>query len=366
MHKGVNWLGIMLFFLCACNRGNKEGEEDYAFERIIELSGREVFESELSQRVEIAGDFLLFEQSAKVSGSALYHVYRAKDLGFIGTVGERGQVPYGFIGAQYSGQYYVKDEQTMFWVNDAPRHRISAINVNESLQSEFAVIDSVIDHNPQYGFMNSLFVLENGGLAGYQPSFSKTRNKHPLYIFPGNKSDGLGHAGEYPVVRNIENIPNASGLEHVFKRLSMAIKPDESRLVVAFTFYDRLDIYDKSGELIKSVRHPDYYEEYNSFNVIDMSLKSKVKNINYYYQSVGVSDDFIFALCYNKRRYELYNEASSKVQIRVFDWSGDTVCLLNCPNDLVSICVDEKNRKLYGYNRSTESFMQYNIDMLFE
>lgn len=353
----------LLFLSCA----NEEKTETQSFdpEQRFELKGEKVFENEFSWQIESAGEYLLFEQNTETKENDLYHVYRAANLEFLGSVGERGQVPYGFIGAQYCGQYYVENGNTIFWVNDAPKRRISAINIEGSLDSDFAVIDRFIEHKPWHDFMNALYVLNEDGLAGHQPGFIKGSNQQPLYILKNKESKELISAGKYPEVRNIKDFAQGERIAGNFNRLSMAMKPDMSRFVIAFKLYDRLDVFDDDGKLVTSVRHPEKYEEYNAFNVLDMSLKAPIVNVTTYYQKVVVTDDLIFALCLDRKKgVEL--EDNPSVQIRVFDWFGKLKYLLNCPNDLVTIAVDMANKKLYGHDALTQSFLQFDISMLDE
>lgn len=360
-------LFTILVLLYGCKDMQRSETGRFEFGEKVELIGQQVFDDEFHHIVETAGDYLLLELNSRDTSRNVYHVYDASSLKFLGSVGKRGQGPGEFYGAQYAGQYYKEGGDTFIWVNDAPQYRITSINVTKSLKSGKTVYGRVIKHHPKYNFQNTLYVVEND-LVGYQPGFIPNTNKYPLHILKGGVStelkgggDGWVDVGDYPPMKSLDLIPDGERFIKAFNRADIAMKPDQSRYVVAMKHYDRLDIFGKDGELINSVRHPERYREYNATEVYAPSTRFKLKDRFDYYQRVVTTDSHIYALYYNRNMAAFNDELGEAVEIRVFDWGGEMKALLTCPDNLLLMSVDEENGFMYGHIEDEQKFMRYSL-----
>lgn len=363
-------LSLVVLVCLGCSEPEKLEIDAFEFDQKFELAGQQVFSNEFHHIVEVAGDYLLLELDSKDTSSNVYNVYDAGTNDFLGSVGKRGQGPGEFYGAQYAGQYYDEGGDTFIWVNDAPQYRITSINVTESLRSGKTIFGRVIKHHPKYNFQNALYVVE-GDLVGYQPGFIPNTNKYPLHILRGGASveikgggDGWVDVGDYPSMTGLDLIPNGESFITAFNRADIAMKPDQSRFVVAMKHYDRLDIFGKNGEVINSVRHPERYREYNATEVYAPNTRFKLEDRFDYYQRVVTTDNYIYALYYNRNMREFNDEMGEGVEIRVFDWDGEPKFLLKCPDNLLLIAVDEKNGFMYGHVEDEQKFMRYSLESI--
>lgn len=369
-----NILGLfVLVMLCSCADQERQSKGVLKFDERIQLNGEQVFEKEFNHIVEVAGDYILLELNSRDTSNNVYNVYDARTLEFLGSIGKRGQGPGEFYGAQYAGQYYVKGGDTFIWVNDAPQYRITSINVTQSLEMGKTVVDRIIKHHPKYNFQNALYVSDEGDLIGYQPGFIPNSNKYPLHILKGGAGESLNEVnvgwfdiGEYPKMESLDLIPEGERFSKSFNRARIAMKPDQSRFVVGMSYYDRLDIFKKNGDLVKSARDPERYRQYNAVEVYAPEARIKLKNRYDYYQKLVATDDYIYALYWNRNMRELNAEMGEAVEIRVFDWEGNLKYLLKCPDNLILITVDEKNKYLYGYVEDDQKFMRYSIEVILE
>ncbi|GAB5524479.1 MAG: BF3164 family lipoprotein [Roseivirga sp.] len=376
MKLSINWVCIVLLAFssagCSGEKYPKDNDsiEALSFGKTAALNGEQILENELSYIIETAGDYVLLEQDSKDTSQNVYHVYDAKDLSFLGAIGKRGQGPGEFYGAQYADQHYKEGDDTFIWVNDAPQYRITSINVTESLRSGQTVYGRVIKHHPKYNFQNTLFVVGTSDLIGYQPGFLPNTNEYPLHVLKGGASlselrsgnESWTDMGEYPKVNGLDLIPNGEKYSAIFRRADIAMKPDQTRFVVAMKYYDRLDIFKRNGDLVESVRDPERYKEYNAAEVYDPETMVKVKDRFDYYQNVVGTDNYIYALYYNRNMGELNDEMGEAVEIRVFDWDGEPMFLLKCPDNLLLISVDEKNGFIYGHVEDEQKFMRYSLE----
>ncbi len=378
MKLSISWVCIFLLIVasvsCSEEKLAKEdvGIGDFDFEKTVTLSGEQILENELSYLIETAGDYLLLEQDSKDTSQNVYNVYSAKDLTFLGAIGKRGQGPGEFYGAQYAGQHFKEGDDVFIWVNDAPQYRITSINVTESLKSGQTVYGRVVKHHPKYNFQNALFVVGTSDLIGYQPGYIPNTNRYPLHVLKGGASlselrsgnESWTDVGEYPKVHGLDLVPNGEKYSAIFRRADIAMKPDQSRFVVAMKYYDRLDIFKRSGDIVESVQHPERYREYNAAEVYDPETMVKVKDRYDYYQNVVATDEYIYALYYNRNMGELNAEMGEGIEIRVFNWDGEPKFLLKCPDNLLIISVDEKNAFLYGHIEDEQKFMRYSLEKI--
>ena len=309
------WQKILVFltcvsFMCSCGGTETSSDDNFVFEETIDLVGEEVFANELYWIVDVAGPYIFFEQNA--NQNELYHVYNAADMTFLGEVGKRGQGPGEFYGAQYSGQSENRSGEISIWVNDAPRFRISSINITASLRLGETVINRSIRHHPRYNFQNALFVLGESKLVGHQPGFIPETNLNPLNIL---NDDVLRPIGDYPEISNIEEVSGGERRSKVFNKAAVAMKSDQSRFVVAMGYYDRLDIYDVQGMLVKSLRDPMKYVSYNAHEIFDADTRL-IHGIQFY-KTLTVTDNFIYAVYHDRKLNVDTDKNKFSTEIRV-------------------------------------------------
>lgn len=324
------------------------------------IEGEKVLIDELSWQVEVAGDYIFCELES--SKTELYNVYQAGDLSFVGTVGNRGQGPDEFIGAQYSGQYFYDSlGNTNIWVNDAPKFRISALNLNSSLKTNKTIVSNRLRHHPKYNFQNALFVLGESDLAGFQPGFIEGTNLKPLNFLTNGV---LSSVGSYPRVKNSNDIPGANSLFKNLDYVHLGMKPDQEKFAVALSHYDRVDIYNRDGSLVKSIGHSENYRQYEAHEIF--SETKGLVGIKNYYMTVRTTDKYIYAVSHGRDRKADVEGITYSSEIRVFAWDGSIIRVLKCPNDLISLAIDEKRGFLYGHDMSIEGMVRFDITELIE
>ncbi|MFY0593691.1 BF3164 family lipoprotein [Roseivirga sp.] len=358
------YLILIVFACCACVTDvTHESDEFESFEITLNIQGERVLNDELGWQINVVGSYLICEQEVTDNDNSVYHVFDSETLDFLGTAGLRGQGPNEFTGAQYSGQFYNVGDQTVIWVNDAPKYAIRAINLHESISSGVTKIEKSLKHHPKHNLQNNLFVLGSSDLAGYQPGYVPGTNITPLNIVKRGVIEGFG---EYPRVKNEGSVSGGGESFRNLRRIALRMKPDQQSFVVAMRYYDQLDLFDNDGSLTRSIKHSDNYSLYDANEILDANRR--ITGLRQYYKTLDVTDNYIYALYYNRKvergGIEFIEKRPS--QIRVFDWDGNPKFLLECPDDLVSLSVDEERGWLYGHDISEERFMRYDISKMFK
>lgn len=357
------FLMFFMFLSCSTTSVKDAGDEFVSFETTLNIQGERILVDELGWQINVVGSYLICEQEVTDSDKSIYHIFDSETLDFLGTAGLRGQGPNEFTGAQYSGQFYKEGDQTIIWVNDAPKYVIRAINLDESISSGVTKIENSLNHHPKHNLQNNLFVLGSSDLAGYQPGYVPGTNLTPLNIVKRGVIEGFG---EYPRVKNEGSVPGGGESFRNLRRIALRMKPDQQSFVAAMRYYDQLDLFNSDGSLIRSVKHSDHYSLYDANEILDSNRR--ITGLTQYYRTLDVTDNYIYALYYNRKVERGSSESIDKrpSQIRVFDWNGNPKYLLECPDDLVSLSVDEERGWLYGHDISEERFMRYDISKMFK
>jgi hypothetical protein len=121
-------------------------------------------------------------------------------------------------------------------------------------------------------------------------------------------------------------------------------KPDGEMFAAFYVYFKRWRIYNNEGMLIRdiSVKIPPF-----SSNLLDIDERYV------YYGRIFATNNYLYALCKNKKRNESLPEDNTELQ--VWDWDGNPVALYNLDKYLFCFTIDEKENVLYGVNRDEEN-----------
>jgi len=343
----------VLIFGCSNSPVNAETEELVIVKE--SLVSEQFLKEDIGLAPYVIGPYLLIKQDQNLPENVVFKVYNASDLGYLGDIGVRGREgPDTFYGANYWGQYVERDGDYLIWVNDPPRFRMSLINITKSHQEGKTVIERKVMHKPEYDFMNALFVVDSSGLVGHQPGYHDGTNMAPLVML---KNGEFQLYGEYPEVNNIMDEKRWDN-GATFNRVTLSMKPDQSRFAVAMDHYDRLDIFDSNGQLISSFRDPEKYALYNYSDIFTASAGIP-RQYRDYYTSAASTQDLLFII-YEDISVEEAREFHPST-IRVFDWDGNLKAELACPDQIWNISVDEEKGYLYAGSSQQEALFRYDI-----
>jgi hypothetical protein len=142
----------------------------------------------------------------------------------------------------------------------------------------------------------------------------------------------------------------------------MAIKPNGNEIAVAAKYFKRIDILDTRAKLLRSIVLNNQNDE------PDFSSNERVppsKSFTYF-QSISVSDKFIYAL-----DYELNNDSISDfvslrnslkpILLYKMDWEGKYINEYKLIPRVFNISVDEQNQKIYGLQLCNNSIVVFDL-----
>lgn len=129
-----------------------------------------------------------------------------------------------------------------------------------------------------------------------------------------------------------------------------SFNPAHKKYVLGGRFRDFIEILDLSSGKIISTRGPehiipefvvDYSAGYPMAQFTDRSLSS-------YYMDILAGDEFIYALYFGKSADLFFENGELSKEIFVFDYAGKLVKTYTLDHSLVSLAVDEENKRFFG------------------
>ncbi len=348
----------ILFILFTCSREDKNSELISIADFPIQYNlnpGKQILVNDLGYGVSLVDTFLIIHQSQVNKDKNLLNIYDVKTLEFLGSVGKYGaQGPNEFIGSSYAGQY-VKDEDGIhIWINDFPKSRMIALSIDKSLKAGTTIVKETIKYKPEYDFSGELFLGEQNYMIARQGGMEYNTNTNQFNVLK-TKGDELQSFGEYPEIKNVEST-ESNPYEWVNSGY-MAAHPNRSKYAYGLFYYDLLRIFDESGNILNTIKTTNY-REYDAQNVV--TKVEEENELRVYYRSFKTTEKYIFALVHDQKLTNAV-DVPIPVSIRVFDWTGKLVAIINIPDYIISFAIDEVSGRLFAYLFEGETFLEYDI-----
>jgi hypothetical protein len=340
-----------------CQNENKEFGKEFF------VKGQEIFTDDYNvEYINVIDTFLL----AKLrSGDYIFSLYNIKTGKKITEIAFRGNGPNEFpISLSFTGQYEKENGSIYFWARALSTNKLYKINITESIKQNRTIINDEYKYSP-ICFFDNVFFIDSANLIGRTSNLSPHINR--LLIYNPTNDKIVKTVEPFPKVKNTYS----DNLNFIFYRYnslynsSLGLKPDRSKIVSAMNMFNRIDIFDISGNLLnsyidKNTLSDDLIKEYLSAKQNNVD---KV-NIKLYYQGIYASNSFIYVV-YQNRLYYDYNQ-SIPVYIRIFNWNADPICEIKVPDYLQYISIDEKNEMMYGSAVIDEKIFKYDISSILD
>ncbi|MGW8122405.1 hypothetical protein ACV07N_07060 [Roseivirga echinicomitans] len=336
----------------SCTSPSEGSSQVILFETTL-LQGKEILTDEYGIiSVNFFGGFLI---AALNDNPLSYAIYDTRDsLKKLGTIGRIGNGPDEWKGFYATGQHKKTGLGHSFWVVDPIGYKLRLVNIEQSLHKGVPVVEEEYSLHPKYGLNQYTFRMDSGVFIGNLGlgAIDRTRLKK-LDI----ATELSSHSELIPTVNGIERADPSDFYEIYFDYLGM--KPDKTKFASAMFLFDRLDIFNADLTLVNSfVEKPEANYSLKDFNF---------DNKTFHYRSVKVTDNFIYA-AYRKQKFtEFIDEADSKIstspksEIRIFNWEGQLLEVLEVPYNVMSFAIDEKNHLLYIIDYYNEKNIKINI-----
>lgn len=336
---------------CATDGGSLRhgpGEVDHAPLRPIEVTGRVLARGDyLAQpgRLLAMGEHLLVLDAA---ADSVLHLVSARDGRRVRSQGRRGAGP-----GEYQGVWSLavdpRDPESA-WAYDIALSRLTRVRVrgDEGTDRDPATINLSAELAPTQPLWlsDSVFVT---------PNFSP---RGRLLFF--DRRGGLLRAAGAPSSDDKGTPPGV--LQQAWVG-TLALCPDRRRMVIATQYADQLELYDESGERIRTVRGPFGFDP--RFTVADLQgfrTMSSDASMRHGYVDVATTQDRIYALFSGRTREAFGGDASFGRYVHVYDWKGELVRVLKLDRDLLSIALSPDGRRLYGAAHAPEpAILQFDV-----
>ena len=346
-------LSLLLFFSCA---SPSEGNSQVISSKTTLSQAEEILADEDAIiSVHFFGHFLIALLNDNTLSYAIYDT--GNSLKKLGTIGSIGNGPDQWQGFYATGQYEKTDLGHSFWVVDPIAYKLRLVNIEQSLLTGTPVIEERYSIHPKYGLNQFTYRMDSGVFIGNLGlgAMDRTRLKK-LDI----KTELSSQSELIPAVDGIERADPTDIYNIYFDYLRM--KPDKTKFVSAMSLIDRLDIFNANLTLANS-----FVEEPKANYVLkDFDFNNKI----FHYRSLDATDNFIYAAYRKQKITELIDEAESKTaappksEIRIFNWDGELLEILEVPYNVMSFAVDEKNRLLYIIDFYNEKNIKLDISDL--
>jgi len=342
---------VTFFFLsnCQTDQNNKSQQNNT---RIINIKGESILKKEYGAMSIAVVDTLIL---VYIKGSKdFYHIYNANTLNYIGRLGKRGNGPSEWSAPHYSGQYIKTDSAILIWINDVFKYRFMLVNVTKSLKQNIPVVEKEYRHSPNFYLTQDLLYVNDFKLVGTLGMDAIEKGRLCLYnpILNSVQITNL-----FPKISNQNNF-NTYDLYQIYFD-DIRLKPDRSLLVSAMNTFDRIDIFDTTGNVIKSIIGNEV-----KIDGIKNKKNSELVGLTSYYEDIYLSDEYIYTLYYNQPVKD-YGEIFIPTEIRVFDYTGNQLFCLKTEDYLMTFSVDENNGWIYGVDYFNEKILKYNIQGIF-
>lgn len=274
----------------------------------------------------------------------------------------KGKGPDEFVGLNIFNQILLdKDSVAKFWSYAFNEQKIVELNCDKLFTGEKDVIDSIIPfswantHAAPFNYifrLNDTHVLVKTHLESL--FVSGTDVELPKYQIVNIRDGHVLH--EFTLYENpipYKKNEKSPSIYNMLYSTTDQIKPDLKKVVSAMGFLHQINILDLESGIYTSFR------SYNTPEFSDL-IDKDYNELNLYYKSTCVDNDFIYTLFINKPM-DMKNLPSSN-EIHVFDWDGNFIKRFILDQHIDQIRIDLANHILYGKKEITDQVYSFKMD----
>ncbi|TAJ08600.1 hypothetical protein DMA11_21285 [Marinilabiliaceae bacterium JC017] len=166
--------------------------------------------------------------------------------------------------------------------------------------------------------------------------------------------------------RDLDALPSEYSifLKKQFTQSDMRVKPDRSKLVLAYHFFDLIEIYSKDGTLIKAVKGPmDISPDYRLVEGDGETHMLVTDDTKICFCNIFTTDKYIYA-SFSGNSYESESLDGWQCEnLFVYDWEGEPVKRFKLNHLIHSFCVDEESGFIYSYSLDTGELIRGQIEI---
>lgn len=298
--------------------------------------------------IQVVDTFLLISQHHNEN---IIQAYSTLSLKYLGSFLKKGNGPNDVMAFGLISQSYTEFGNPKLIIQSYPNY-LGILNIKQSIESGQAVFDKKYKFETILGkelFLasHSVYVLDSVNLMMTKdPLRSGVKNDNNFFWeFYNYKKDVITRKLKY------ENFPFMNSF---LKESYRSLKPDRSKVVLFYRFFDMVSIADlKSGKVVQVIPSG---KSINPNKVIDIDLRCL------YYKMGKCTNDYIFGLYAGglsvlKEDDPISNKNSS---LRIYNWNGDLLYNYAFESNIRIFTVDERQRFIYAVTDS-DSIIRYDL-----
>lgn len=301
-------------------------------------------------------DTLLILQTSN-KHKEFFKIYNIQTFNHLGDIGLRGEAPGEWKYVDVNHVLEKHNDNYYLWVSDRFNGFLKKIDILKSLNSttQFPVYEKEINVNASLFPFSSIFYVSDNLVAdiGYEDDTYSRFKKLNL------TSNQIEKSSLYPSIRNYQKLP--SPVLFNFYISDFRKHPTKNIFVSAMAKQNRIDFIDDNLNLNMSiVDGVNWKDDYFDAAEIDVKVFDMFKIIDGYY-ATSVTEDLIFT----KWRYEfkLEDPPTRDISIiKVFDWTGNPIAILNLDCSATSTSYDKTNKILFVLDASNEQILTYDLN----
>ena len=297
----------------------------------------------------IVDSFLVVTQSRK---DTIFTIFSLPNCKYLLSFGARGRGPNEFnLSFENVTLGTVPGKSSSFAVGNN-MNNIQYYNINDILQSKFTPYKIEKLPNELNGF-RAIVYFGDSIIIG-----APYRGNMNLFKY-GTSEDKLESFQDYP---NKFPLMDIEIKREVFG-MSMAVKPDNSKFVLAYQRIGKLEIYDlkNSKPILLSYKGFPTLEENTGLNESSKFLKSNPEEL-IFCEGIRATNKYIFACILNDKR-SIVNKSNGPNrefirEIHVFDWSGNPILKIKFENYYSDYNIDKDDHYLYTLDDNVENIIK--------
>lgn len=271
--------------------------------------------------VGMAGPYLICKEHKTKYHFAMYD----SDLRILGHFGINGRGPSEYLAPIYHGQYEWIDSGVRFYIWERALHELCAVDI-ESEGDSVSMREAAKFEMPRGSRIEPRVLVRAG-----DNSFFGVADFEDCRFFT---SDSLFNKPVY--AEHVLPFDNKSAAHEIYQSC-YGIKPDKSRIAIAYFCLPQIDIRCADGQIVQTI----FLDKIVHHQELELS------DLRDYFLKAAADDRYIYALC-----EDADSETSGRNSILVFDWSGNPVARYSIPR-ASSFTIDEQRIISVNWDQTT-------------
>lgn len=328
----MKWL-IIVFLSTVISCGSPN--HDNLFENQVELTGIPILTNDsVVHKMLVADSFLLVVNYTPMGeDKGMVNIYRKDKLDSpVTSIIRLGRGPNEFLSPFLTGEYSGNQDNPWFGVTDISTSRYYMIDLKRSIENGSTYVINSFNY-PQ-GAMECFNIGASEMLISYSEPVDKSIKTDII-------NDGSSQ-NMYSLFNGIlDNMSEMRVLGGSFR-----LRPDNQKLVIAFSCIDTIQILD----INKSIKGSTIMTSDNLRKDITRLKGVEQTDLVRYYSDIAATDKYIYAIYFNQTWADILKEGEQRQStfLHILDWNGKKLWNIKLDQNIQTLTVDESENIVYG------------------